>query len=148
MNSRKSKRALGVVVAGLCAWGCGTNTMIESQVTITQGLYGQLTQSCMGSGCIGAPRVGTNVAWFATNPYEKNDAGVEPKALFETLSSKEGVYEFALDSSTRGYLAIGLPRATSGVEYFTATAANIPRGLARIDWHAGPGNDGTWTDVR
>ena len=24
----------------------------------------------------------------------------------------------------------------------------IPHGLARVDWHAGPGNDGTWTDVR
>lgn len=143
-----NQTALGVLVAGFCVWGCGTNTMIESQVTITQGLYGQLTQSCMGSGCIGVPRAGANVAWFATNPYDTNDAGVKPMPLFETLSSKEGVYEFALDPSTRGYLAIGEPRTTNGVQYFTATSANIPRGLARIDWHAGPGNDGTWTDVR
>lgn len=139
-----TRRALVVALVGL---SCGTNTMIEGNITITQGLYGQLTQSCMGTSCVGAPRVGANVAWFASNPYDANDAGVKPSPLFETISSKDGVYEFALDAATRGYLAVGEPR-TNGVQYFTATAATIPRGLARIDWHAGPGNDGTWTDVR
>jgi hypothetical protein len=131
----------------LLAAACGTNTDVEPQVTITQGLYGQLTQSCMGSGCVGAPRVGTNVAWFDTNPYGANDAGVKPTPVFEKVTTTNGFYEFALEASTRGYLAVGEPR-TNGVQYFTATATTIPRGLARIDWHAGPGNDGTWTDVR
>ncbi|MFT3712293.1 MAG: hypothetical protein QM817_32000 [Archangium sp.] len=140
-----TKRSLCALV--LFALSCGTNTEVEPQVTITQGLYGQLTQSCMGTGCVGTPRVGTNVAWFDTNPYSTDDAGVKPKAVFEKVTTTNGFYEFALDASARGYLAIGEDR-TNGVQYFTATGATIPRGLARIDWHAGPGNDGTWTDVR
>jgi hypothetical protein len=136
-----------VLIVALSTFGCGTNTDVEAQVTITQGLYGQLTQSCKESGCVGAPRVGANIAWFDSNPYMTNDAGVKPTPLFEKVTTTNGFYEFALDASARGYLAVGEDR-TNGVQYFTATAATIPRGLARIDWHAGPGNDGTWTDVR
>ncbi len=127
--------------------GCGTSTEIEPQLTLTQGLYGQLTQPCTGMGCVGVPRVGTPVAWFDRSPYETSDAGVKPQPVLETSSTKNGFYEFALDSGVRGYLAVGEAR-TNGVQWFTATSAAIPRGLARIDWHAGPGNDGTWTDVR
>lgn len=139
------KRALTVALLGL---SCGTNTMIEGQVTITQGLYGQLTQPCMGANCVGTPRVGAEVAWFGSNPYATDDAGVKPSPLLTTTSSKEGVYEFALDAGARGYLAIGEFRTTSGVQYFTATSANIPRGLARIDWQAGSDIEGTWTNVK
>ena len=125
---------------------CGTNTEVESQLTITQGLYGQLTQACMGATCVGAPRVGSTVAWFDQNPYSTNDAGVRPSPVLEYTSGPNGFYEFPLESNTRGYLAIGELR-TNGIQYFTSTSATIPRGLARIDWKAG-GDEGTWTDVR
>lgn len=127
--------------------GCGTSTEVEPQVTITQGLYGQLTNSCMGTSCVGTPREGTPIAWFDTNPYGTTDGGVKPQPLHERTAGKNGFYEFALDSNVRGYLAIGESR-TNGVQWFTTTSATIPKGLARIDWHAGPTNDGTWTDVR
>ena len=129
------------------ALSCGTNTEVEPQVTITQGLYGQLTQRCDQVDCIGAPREGAPVAWFARSPYA-TDGGLNPEPLLERVSGKNGFYEFAIDSNARGYLAIGEVRPTNGVRWFTATAATIPRGLARIDWHAGPENDGTWRDVR
>ena len=127
--------------------GCGTSTDVESQVTITQGLYGQLTQTCSTMGCVGAPREGAPVAWFDRSPYA-TDGGMNPAPLQEGVSGKNGFYQFALDSNVHGYLAIGELRPTNGVQYFTATALVIPHGLARVDWHAGPGNDGTWTDVR
>ena len=129
----------------LLALGCGTNTEVEPQLTITQGLYGQLTQACKELDCVGAPREGSPVAWFDRSPYV-TDGGVKPEPVFESVSGKNGFYEFAIDSNVRGYLAIGELRPTNGVQWFTATAATIPRGLARIDWRAGPGNDGTWTD--
>lgn len=127
--------------------GCGTSTEIEPQLTITQGLYGQLTQRCEQKDCVGAPREGAPVAWFDRSPYS-SDGGVKPTPVKETTSGKNGFYELALDSNARGYLAIGLPEASSGLQWFTATAATIPRGLARLDWHAGPGNEGTWTEVK
>ena len=129
----------------LCLLGCGTSTEIEPQLTLTQGLYGQLTQKCDPKGCIGAPRVGTPVAWFERSPFS-TDGGVAP--LQESTSGKNGFFEFNLASNSRGYLAIGELKPSSGVQYFSATAALIPLGLARIDWHAGPGNEGTWTDVK
>ena len=127
------------------ALGCGTNTEVEPQLTITQGLYGQLTQRCDRMDCVGAPREGSQVAWFDRSPYV-TDGGVRPEPVFQSVSVKNGFYEFAIDSNVRGYLAIGEPSTSSGVRWFTSTAATIPRGLARIDWRAGPGNDGTWTD--
>lgn len=123
----------------LLVTACGLNTDIESQVTITQGVYGQLTQK-------GAPRTGTPVAWFDQSPYA-SDAGVKPTPLFQTTSKANGVFELSIDSNTRGYLAIGEDR-TNGTQWFTATSALIPRGLTRIDWQTGPGSDGTWTNVR
>lgn len=134
-------------LAFLFALGCGTNTEVEPQLTITQGLYGQLTQRCDSMNCLGVPREGAPVAWFDRSPYA-TDGGVNPSPLQERVSGKNGFYEFSIDSNQRGYLAIGALRPTNGVQWFTATAATIPRGLGRIDWHAGPENDGTWTDVR
>lgn len=134
-------------VSLLLGLACGTTTEVEPQLTITQGLYGQLTQRCDQPDCVGAPRVGTPVAWFDRAPYA-TDGGMDPEPVQETTSGKNGFYEFAIDSNARGYLAIGLLRPTTGVEWFSATAATIPRGLARIDWRAGPENEGTWTDVR
>ena len=131
----------------LLTLGCGTSTEVEKQVTITQGLYGQLTQRCDTPDCVGAPREGAPVAWFDVSPYS-TDGGVKPTPVHESVSGKNGFYEFALDSNVRGYLAIGELRPTNGVQWFTATALVIPHGLARVDWHAGPGNDGTWSDVR
>jgi len=126
---------------------CGTSTDVEGQLTISQGLYGQLTQSCTAKDCVGAPRVGTPIAWFDQSPYV-NDGGVKPTPVFEGTSKANGFYEFALDSNVRGYLAIGELRSTNGIQYFTATSVLVPKGLGRLDWHAGPGNDGTWTDVK
>lgn len=134
-------------VSLLLGLACGTTTEVEPQLTITQGLYGQLTQRCEQPDCVGEPRLGTPVAWFDRSPWV-TDGGTSPAPLQETTSGKNGLYQFAIDSNERGYLAIGQPRATVGVEWFTATAATIPRGLARIDWRAGPENEGTWTDVR
>jgi hypothetical protein len=132
----------------LAALGCGTNTEVEPQLTITQGLYGQLTQSCQEMGCVGAPREGTPVAWFKTSPFSTTDGGVRPMPVEEKVSGKNGFYEFAIESNERGYLALGKPEATQGIVWFTATAATIPRGLARIDWRASADNEGIWTDVR
>lgn len=130
----------------LLGLGCGTSTEVEAQLTITQGLYGQLTQRCEAAGCVGAPREGSPLAWFAVSPWA-TDGGTNPAPLQETVSGKHGFYEFALDSNVHGYLAIGELKAATGVQWFTATALSVPRGLARVDWQAG-GNEGTWTDVR
>jgi hypothetical protein len=127
--------------------GCGTSTDVESQLAISQGLYGQLTQKCDQKDCVGAPRVGTPMAWFDRSPWA-TDGGVNPTPLQESTSGKNGFFEFAIDSNARGYLAIGELRPSSGVVYFSATAATIPRGLARIDWRPGPGSEGTWTDLK
>jgi hypothetical protein len=131
----------------LLVLGCGTNTEVEPQVTITQGLYGQLTQRCDEVNCVGKPREGTPIAWFDRSPYA-TDGGMNPEPVQEKVSGKNGFYEFAIESNERGYLAIGELRATTGVKWFSSTAATIPRGLARIDWRAGADNDGIWTDVR
>lgn len=137
---------VGALLGGALV-GCGTSTEVEGQLTITQGLYGQLTQRCEGAGCVGAPRVGTPVGWFAGNPFAL-DGGVAPAPLKETTSKANGFFELALDSNTRGYLALGKPEATQGTVWFTATAVSIPRGLARVDWQAAAANEGVWTDVR
>ncbi|MFZ5446056.1 MAG: hypothetical protein ACOZQL_39050 [Myxococcota bacterium] len=136
-----------VVVALLLA-GCGTNTEVESQLTITQGLYGQLTERCDQTGCVGAPKQGTPVGWFTVNPFNKTDAGTFPEAALEKTSGPNGFFEFALDAGSRGYLAIGEVRTSQGVVWFSATSTLIPKGLGRIDWHPGPGAEGTWTDVK
>jgi hypothetical protein len=120
---------------------------VEPQLTITQGLYGQLTQSCTQKDCIGAPREGSPVGWFDRSPYA-TDGGVNPEPLQQVTSGKNGFYELPLDSNARGYLAIGQLRPSSGVQWFTATSALIPRGLARIDWHASSANEGVWTNVK
>ena len=135
-------------LGALLLTGCGTSTEVEGQLTITQGLYGQLTQRCdQPAACVGAPRVGTPVAWFEVSPYA-TDGGVKPTPVRESTSGTNGFYEFALDSNARGYLAIGELRPTNGVQWFTATSVLVPRGLGRVDWRAGPGNDGTWSDVK
>ena len=121
--------------------GCLTSE-IEPQVTITQGLYGQLTESCEGADCLGKPRVGAHVGWFATSPFTGT-----PEPMFEVRSTTNGFFELNLDAATKGYLAIGVDRP-GRVYWFTATATSVPRGLGRIDWQAGPGEDGTWKDVQ
>lgn len=127
--------------------GCSTNTAVEDELTIDQGLYGQLTTRCTEAGCVGAPHGGVPVAWFTQNPYATDDAGVRPAPVRETTSASSGFWQFALDAGARGYLAIGEPSATSGTVWFTATAADVPRGLGRVDWHVGPQDEGTWTTV-
>jgi hypothetical protein len=126
---------------------CGTSTDVESQLTITQGLYGQLTQRCDTPDCVGAPRTGSPLGWFASNPFTL-DGGVAPTPLQRTSSGANGFYEFDLESGARGYLAIGKPDSANGVAWFTATSVAVPRGLARVDWRATPANEGQWTDVR
>lgn len=125
---------------------CGTPD-IDTQVTITQGLYGQLTQRCDTSGCVGAPRAGTPIAWFDRSPWP-TDGGVAPEPVLTTTSGANGFYELALDSNVRGYLALGLQKATVGTAWFTATSVSIPKGLGRVDWQATAANEGRWTDVR
>lgn len=126
---------------------CGTTTDVEPQLTITQGVYGQLTQRCDARGCVGAPRVGTPVAWFDRSPWGA-DGGVAPEPVRATTSGANGFFELALDSNVRGYLAIGLAKATVGTAWFSATAVTVPRGLARVDWQASADPEGQWTDVR
>ena len=140
-------RLLPFVIASFLL-ACGTNTEVEPQLTITQGLYGQLTERCEQTGCVGAPRQGTPVGWFDVNPFNKTDGGTFPQAAIEKTSGANGLFEFALDAGARGYLAIGEVRTTQGVVWFSATSTVIPKGLARVDWHVGPGNEGTWTDVK
>lgn len=127
---------------------CGTTTEVEPQLTITQGLYGQLTKRCTGMGCVGAPLEGAPVGWFDRTPFP-TDGGVPPAPVTEFVSGQNGFYELGVDSNARGFLAVGQKSATTlGVTWVTATATTVPRGLGRIDWSAGPGDDGTWTDVR
>ncbi|MGV3621269.1 MAG: hypothetical protein ACO1OB_10650 [Archangium sp.] len=121
--------------------GCLTSE-VEPQVTITQGLYGQLTERCEGDDCLGTPRVGAHVGWFETNPFDGS-----PEPVQELRSKANGFYELNLEAATRGYLAIGVDRP-GRIYWFTATATSIPRGLGRIDWQAGPGEEGTWKDVQ
>lgn len=139
------RRSVGAL-ALLFGLGCGTDTEVERALTITQGLYGQLTQRCEPAGCVGAPREGSPMGWFDRSPWA-TDGGTNPAPLQELVSGKNGFYELALDSSVHGYLAIGELKAATGVQWFTATAVSVPHGLARLDWRAG-GDEGTWTDVR
>ena len=140
------KRAFLWLVLG-AALSCGTNTEVEPQLTITQGLYGQLTKRCTGVNCVGAPLEGAPVGWFAQSPFPA-DGGTRPMPVHDAVSGKNGFYEFTVDSNTRGYLAVGQASAAEGVIWVTATATTVPRGLGRLDWYAGPDNDGTWSDVR
>lgn len=139
-------RARLLWLGGLVVVACGPAAPLEDQLTITQGLYGQLTQRCDGEGCVGAPREGSPVGWFDVSPFSR-DGGAAPQPLAETTSGRNGFYEFALDAGQRGYVAIGEPRTGSGTQWFTASSVFIPRGLARVDWQAG-GNEGTWRDVK
>lgn len=126
--------------------GCLTSE-VEPQVTITQGLYGQLTESCEGADCLGKPRVNAHVGWFATSPFNDLPDGGAPEPMLELRSKTNGFYELNLEAATKGYLAIGVDRP-GRIYWFTATATSIPRGLGRIDWQAGPGEEGTWKDVQ
>jgi hypothetical protein len=128
--------------------GCGTSTDVESQLTITQGVYGQLTARCDGAGCVGAPLEGRPMAWFDQSPWP-TDGGVAPSPVTQTTSGKNGFYELAVDSNAKGYIALGQSQATTGVQWVTATPpVTVPKGLARVDWRGGPDNAGTWTEVR
>lgn len=135
---------LAVVLASACG---GTSTDVEAQVTITQGLYGQLTKRCDGEGCVGAVLEGAPVGWFATSPWA-TDGGMDPPPAQETTSGKNGFYEFSLDSNVKGYVAVGQVNPTTGVVWVTAKQVTVPKGLARVDWRGGPGNEGTWTQVK
>ncbi|MEW5741295.1 MAG: hypothetical protein AB1938_20400 [Myxococcota bacterium] len=136
-----------VIGVALALASCGPAPDLESQLTITQGLYGQLTKRCDGDGCVGAPLEGTPVGWFSTSPWS-TDGGVDPAPLQETKSGKNGLYEFPIESNTKGYVAVGQLEPTTGVHWLTATSVTVPKGLARVDWRGGPGPEGTWTDVR
>ena len=135
------------LIALLLLSGCGTSTEVEPQLTITQGLYGQLTESCTQKDCIGAPRKGTPVGWFDRSPFV-TDGGVAPVPLQTMTTTETGLFQFPIPSNERGYLAIGRPEASIGTRWFSATSALIPLGLARIDWHASPANEGVWTNVK
>lgn len=140
------RRVLVAVAWGL-ALGCGPPPALEEQLTISQGLYGQLRKRCEGTGCVGAPLEGAKVGWFAASPWA-TDGGVDPPPLQEATSKKNGLYEFSIDSNTKGYVAVGRVEPTTGVRWVTATTATVPRGLARVDWQGALDPAGTWTDVR
>lgn len=125
---------------------CGTPDL-DASVTITQGVYGQLTKRCTGDGCVGAPLEGTPVAWFETSPWS-TDGGVDPRPSQESTSGANGLYQFSVASNVKGYVAVGQNVATTGVTWVTATPVTVPKGLARVDWYGGPGNEGTWTQVK
>lgn len=125
---------------------CGTPD-IDASVTISQGVYGQLTKRCDGAGCAGDPLSGAPVAWFDSAPWS-TDGGADPIPRQETTSGSNGLYQFAIDSNVKGYVAIGQRVATSGTTWVTATAVTVPKGLARVDWQGGNGNEGTWTQVK
>lgn len=126
---------------------CGPSPELEAQLTVTQGVYGQLTQRCDEPGCVGTPRVGTPLGWFDRSPFV-TDGGVAPEPVLTTTSGANGFFELALDSNVRGYLAVGREKTSVGTSWFTATAVTVPRGLARVDWQATAEAEGRWTDVR
>lgn len=131
----------------LLAAACAPPLDVDSQVTITQGLYGQLTQRCDEAGCTGAPRVGAPLGWFERAPWA-TDGGAAPEPRFTTTSGANGFFQLPLDSNVRGYLAVGREKTTVGTSWFTATAVTVPRGLARVDWQATADPEGRWSDVR
>lgn len=131
----------------LLAAACAPPADVDAQVTITQGLYGQLTQRCDEAGCVGAPRVGAPLGWFDRSPWA-TDGGDAPEPLLTTTSGANGFFELALDSNVRGYLAVGREKTSVGTSWFTTTAVTVPRGLARVDWQATADSEGRWTDVR
>lgn len=135
------------LVIGVLFLGCGTSTEVEPQLTISQGVYGQLTERCDSEGCVGAARVGTPVAWFGGNPFARNDAGTLPEPSLEVVSGPNGFYEFPLDAGVRGYLTIGR-QVTGGVSWFSANATVLPLGLGRVDWRASADTEGVWTNVK
>ncbi len=120
---------------------------VESQLTITQGLYGQLTDACEGEACLGQPRVGAPVGWFDDSPLRAGDDGGVPEPRSTSRTQENGFYELALEPATKGYFAIGSERSDR-VVWFTATAANVPRGLGRLDWQASDDVMGVWKDVK
>ena len=128
--------------------GCTTNTAVEDELSITQGLYGQLTTRCTEADCVGAPNAGVTIAWFDRNPNLTDDAGVGPSPVLQTTSAASGFWEFGLDAGARGYLAIGKPSTQNGTLWFTSISTSVPRGLGRVDWHVGPEDEGTWTLAR
>lgn len=136
--------SLLVAASSLC--GCLTSE-VEPQLTITQGLYGQLTEACEGAGCLGTPRVGAPVAWFDVSPAARQADGGYPEPVKELRSQANGFYELDLEPAAKGYVAVGFVRA-DGVRWFTSKPASVPRGLGRVDWRAGPDEEGTWTDVK
>ncbi len=118
---------------------------VESQVTIKQGLYGQVRETCSKEDCEGAPRVNAQVGWFLTNPLI-HDGGVQTPAVLTTTNAS-GFFELTLDAGTQGYLSIGTTAKTPTL-YFTATQERVPRGTGRIDWQANGAEEGTWLHVR
>lgn len=132
-----------LLFAALCFTACTAD--IDSLVTISQGLYGQIREACTGDGCDGAPRANAPVAWFLTNPLA-HDGGVQEPAA-QTRTSAAGFFELTLDAGTQGYLTLGTD-AKSPTLYFTATQERVPRGVGRIDWQSGGAEEGTWLHVK
>lgn len=135
-----------IMFASLFGSACLTAD-VEPQLTIMQGLYGQLTEACQGDDCLGKPRVGALVGWFDSSPQGTSADGGTPEPRLELRTKANGFYELALDPAAKGYLAIGADRP-GRVVWFTSTATSIPRGLARLDWQANDDDLGVWKDVK
>lgn len=136
-------RALPVLLLVSCG---GLDKNVESQVTITQGVYGQLLAGCDTPGCSTSYLPSRDVGLFDVQVV-RNDAGVFPAPLVHVTSRDRGFYEIGVDAGSF-FLAIGQPdTARGGTSWFTSTSVRVPVGVGRVDWVSGPGG-GNFTTVK
>jgi len=99
--------------------GCGgLDGDIEDEITIEQGVYGQLLKGC--DGCTDQPAVNEEVTVYVPGHDDQS-----------VMSDGHGVYE------------LGLPAGDYTLCTSVCTPITVPYGIIRYDWTSGPGG-GTW----
>jgi hypothetical protein len=105
--------------------GCGVDRNIESEISITHGVYGQLVEECADVGCQARPSVGTTVS--AYGPLGSS------QVLSANDSNRDGVYQLAVT----GDVWLCTPAdCTTAMVHVPASA------LVRYDWSSASG--GQW----
>jgi hypothetical protein len=108
-----------LLVLAVC--GCGLDRNIDGKVTIDQGVYGQLVQSCDAADCQDQPATGEHVVVYAAS---------QSQAYASTDTDGDGFYQ------------IMLPAGNYTLCTYSCTAIAVA-GVVRYDWTSGPGG-GKW----
>lgn len=108
--------------------GCGINDDVSAQLTIVNGVYGQLLAGCDTPTCGGGYSSGVSVSLASSLP----DGGVA--AAGSTTTDGQGFYQLAADAG-----AYRLCAYAGGV----CTEVVLPEGRLRVDHTSGPGG-GIW----